>query len=220
MDFSPPPCRPRLGGLSSAWRNSRPIVFALLFYRVFFFRQWVFFSGCRVRAGVNHSLHLRCFFFFQNTNELYICTHTQYLFRVHCKKKMYVKEETYCRSLLLAFSLGCHCCVWARCISFSLSYKRCCFHCMPPFISAYYFLVFFMKSKSYVYCFWRLGASLTFVLPFLYTSPTLSLVRSWKSCIRLVHFTNVTPIAVAKFIFKSYCLQWITCFMLYITSRS
>lgn len=31
------------GGLSSAWRNSRPIVFALLFYRVFFFRQWVFF---------------------------------------------------------------------------------------------------------------------------------------------------------------------------------
>lgn len=44
------------GGLSSAWHSSRPI-----FLYIFFGNG--FFQGCRVRAGVNHSLHLRCFFF-------------------------------------------------------------------------------------------------------------------------------------------------------------
>lgn len=44
-------------GLSSAWCSSRPNFCSTFF---FFFRQRVF-QGCRVRAGVNHSLHLRCF---------------------------------------------------------------------------------------------------------------------------------------------------------------
>lgn len=104
---------------------------------------------------------------FQNTNELYICTHTQYLFRVHCKKKMYVKEETYCRSRLLAF-LQVVVVMFDYVAFFFLSYQRCCFPvCRSLFLpSLERFLL--IKSKPYVNIFVATRVS-DILLPFLYT---------------------------------------------------